>query len=244
MKAIGVIPARFESVRLPGKVLADIAGKPMLLRVFEAARRCRDLDEVLVASDSSQVLAWCAAQGVPFLATGTHLSGSDRVHEVLTRTDGEIYVNIQGDEPTLRPEQIAVLVRCLREGQAEVATLRVRISPDQARNPNVVKVVTDRTGRALYFSRHPIPYDRDGAEASPWFKHIGIYAFRRRALERFHSLAPSPLERSEKLEQLRLLEYGVTIQVIETPDDTIGVDTLEDLERARDHFRALGEGMA
>lgn len=240
VKAIGVIPARFESVRLPGKVLADIAGKPMLLRVFEAARACRDLDQVLIASDSAQVLAYCAAAGLPALATGPHPSGSDRVHEVLTRTDGAIYVNIQGDEPTLRPEQIALLVQCLRDGEAEVATLKVRISAEQARSPDVVKVVTDWAGRALYFSRHPIPYDRDGEGTAVWFKHIGIYAYRRRALETFHSLPPSPLERLEKLEQLRLLEHGMTIRVIETPDDTIGVDTLEDLEQVRAYFRQEG----
>lgn len=239
VKAIGVIPARWESVRLPGKVLAEIAGKPMLRWVYEAAKNCPDLAEVVVASDSPKVLEYCADAGIAHCETREHHSGSDRVHEVMERSDAGICVNIQGDEPTLQARQISLLVQCLRQGEAQVSTLKVRISPSTARNPNVVKVVTDIGGGALYFSRHPIPFDRDGAGTVEHFKHIGIYAYTRESLRRFHSLPPSPLERSERLEQLRLLEHGIPIQVLETDFDTIGVDIPEDLERVRAYFAGL-----
>jgi 3-deoxy-manno-octulosonate cytidylyltransferase (CMP-KDO synthetase) len=150
----------------------------------------------------------------------------------MERTQGDIYVNIQGDEPTIRPDHIDLLLRPILSSQGEVTTLKVAIDAETATDPNVVKVVTDAEGRALYFSRLPIPFDRDAQGSSRYYKHIGLYGYTRSALSRFHSLPQSSLELTEKLEQLRLLENGIPILVSETPHDTVGVDTQADLERA------------
>jgi len=239
-EVVGVIPARYDSSRLPGKVLLDIAGKPMLQRVWEAARKSRLLNSLLIASDSRQVLDFCSATGIPCLKTGSHPSGTDRLFEVVERTGGAFYVNIQGDEPTLRADQIDALVEPLLAGRAEVTTLRVAITEEEAANPNSVKVVTGPDNQALYFSRSRIPYYRETPEQErQYFKHIGIYGYSRAALTRFHSLPQSPLELAERLEQLRFLENGIGILAIPTLHNTIGVDTAADLEAARAHF---GEG--
>jgi 3-deoxy-manno-octulosonate cytidylyltransferase (CMP-KDO synthetase) len=190
------------------------------------------LNQLMIATDSEKVLHYCEKCAIPAMATRQHLSGSDRLHEVLERTDGDIYVNIQGDEPTIQPEHIELLLRPLISGQAEITTLKTAIDPVDAQNPNVVKVATDIHDRALYFSRHPIPFDRDCAGGIQYFKHIGLYGYTRSALMLFHSLPQSPLEKAEKLEQLRFLENGVSIIVLETKHDTVGVDTQEDLEKA------------
>lgn len=237
-KILGVIPARYESQRLPGKVLREIAGKPMIQLVYEAASRSLLLHEVLVATDSSMVEEACRSRQIPVMLTGQHPSGSDRLFEVMQRTDATIYVNIQGDEPMVRPEHIDLLVAPFEKPEIEVSTLKVAISPETAQNPNVVKVVTDTSGRALYFSRCPIPYHREPDEERQYFKHLGLYAFRRQALERFHSLPQSSLEVRERLEQLRFLENGIAIQVAETAFDTVGVDTEEDLLRVEAILRA------
>lgn len=230
-KVLGVIPARLDSKRLPRKVLREIAGRPMLYWVYRSARRCALLTELLVATDSDEIRSFCEAEGIPVTMTGRHPSGTDRINEVMGRTDADIYVNIQGDEPMLRFEQLELLLAPLLSGEAQVATLKVAVDIVAAQDPNNVKVVTDRSGRALYFSRHPIPYDRDGTGAVQHFKHIGIYGYTREALAFFHSLPQSSLELAEKLEQLRFLENGVPIVVVETPHDNIGVDTEADLER-------------
>ena len=231
-KIIGVIPARLDSTRLPGKVLRKIGNKVMLQRVYDRAFSSPRLTELLVASDSEEVLQFCTDRKIPSMRTRQHKSGSDRLYEVLQKTDGDIYVNIQGDEPTLRPDHVERLLRPLIAGRGEVATLKVAIDPATARDPNCVKVVTDKNGRALYFSRLPIPCNRDDREVIRYYKHIGLYGYTRSALELFHSLPPSELEQTEKLEQLRLLENGIDILVEETRYDTIGVDTEEDLEKA------------
>jgi len=208
IRTLGVIPARLASTRLSRKVLREIAGRPMLAWVYDAAKACPQLDEVVIATDSDEVAELCKAHNWPVELTSPELpSGTDRVHAVAQRIDAEIYVNIQGDEPLLTPEHIA--------------------------NPNAVKVVTASDGRALYFSRATIPYDRDQNGAAYW-KHIGLYAYRKAALNRFAELAPSPLEVTERLEQLRLLENGFSLYVAATESDTIGVDTAEDLTRVEE----------
>jgi 3-deoxy-manno-octulosonate cytidylyltransferase (CMP-KDO synthetase) len=229
LRILGVIPARLASTRLPGKVLREIAGKPLLAWVVEAARACPQFDQVLVATDSEAVAHLCRTLNVLVELTSPELpSGTDRLHAVAQLHDADIYVNIQGDEPLLRPEHIAALLRPFAHADVDVTTLKVRCTPENIANPNAVKVVTAADGRALYFSRATIPYDRDGS-SPPYWKHIGLYAYRKAALERFPALPTSSLERTERLEQLRFLENGFTIYVEPTEHDTIGVDTEADL---------------
>lgn len=231
-RVLGVIPARLASTRLPGKVLREIAGEPMLAWVYRAARACPLLDEVLIATDSEEVMEFAHRRGLPAVFTPADCaSGTDRVHAVAQSIPADIYVNIQGDEPMLRPEHITALLEPLVRADVEVATLATPCADDQIANPNAVKVVTAANGRALYFSRATIPYDRDGRGGVRVQKHMGFYAYRRAALQHFPRLAASALEAAEKLEQLRFLENGIDIYVTETPFDTIGVDTEEDLRR-------------
>ena len=237
LTALGVIPARLASTRLPRKVLRDVAGKPLIVRVHEAARRSPDLADVLVATDAQEVIAACARFGVPAMPTSPeHPSGTDRVWEVAQSRAADVYVNIQGDEPLITPRHVALLVAPFTERPgAQVTTLKIRLLPDEADNPNVNKVVCATDGRALYFSKYPVPYDRDRRGVAR-FRHIGLYAYRRAALEAFHLLPPSPLELAEKLEQLRFLENGIPITVVETDEPTIGVDTEADLRAVEAHF--------
>lgn len=231
-RTLAVIPARLASTRLPRKVLREIAGEPMLARVYRAARACPLLDQVLIATDSDEVLAFAQQHGLPAVFTPADCaSGTDRVHAVAQSIPADIYVNIQGDEPMLRPEHIASLLEPFSRAEVAVATLATPCTGDQIDNPNAVKVVTAANGRALYFSRATIPCDRDQQGSIAYRKHLGIYAYRRAALQQFPKLAPSALEAAEKLEQLRFLENGIDIYVTETPYDTIGVDTEEDLQR-------------
>jgi 3-deoxy-manno-octulosonate cytidylyltransferase (CMP-KDO synthetase) len=228
-RILGVIPARLASSRLPRKVLREVAGKPLLAWVVEAARACPQLNQVLVATDSEEVVGLCRILNVPVELTSTELpSGTDRLHAVAQLHDADIYVNIQGDEPLLRAEHIAALLRPFAHAHVDVTTLKVRCTPENIANPNAVKVVTATDGRALYFSRATIPYDRDGSSPSYW-KHIGLYAYRKAALNLFPTLPASLLEHTERLEQLRFLENGLTIYVEPTDYDTIGVDTEADL---------------
>jgi 3-deoxy-manno-octulosonate cytidylyltransferase (CMP-KDO synthetase) len=241
-RIIGVIPARFDSQRLPGKVLREIAGKPMIYWVYHNARKSPLLAELLVATDSERVQQYCAGAGIPVMMTGRHESGTDRLHEVMLRTDFDIYVNVQGDEPTLTAEHLERLLEPFSQAGVQVTTLRVLIDHETAQDPNIVKVVTDRSNRALYFSRYPIPYDRDGTGCVRYYKHIGLYAYQRSALALFHSLPQASLELAEKLEQLRFLQNGVQIFAAETALDTVGVDTLEDLLRVQARFSAGTHG--
>jgi 3-deoxy-manno-octulosonate cytidylyltransferase (CMP-KDO synthetase) len=193
------------------------------------------MDFVVVATDSEDVAGVCRGRGIPAVFTPASCpSGSDRVREVARVIDAEIYVNIQGDEPLLTPEFFPPMLALLDRPHVEVATLAVRCAPQDVANPNAVKVVTDLNGRALYFSRATIPFDRDGAGFAGYRKHLGIYAYRKAALERFAALPPTPLEQVERLEQLRLLENGISLYVAEAPRDTIGVDTEADLLRAEE----------
>ena len=229
----GVIPARLGSTRLSRKVLRPIAGRPMVEWVWRAAQSSGLMDPVVVATDSEEVASVCRERGIPVAMTSPDCpSGSDRVRQVALSIDAEIYVNIQGDEPTLTPDFFPPLLSLFDRPEVEVSTLSVHCAQEEIANPNAVKVVTALDGRALYFSRSTIPFDRDQTGFTNYRKHLGIYAYRKSALERFAALQPSPLEKLEQLEQLRLLENGIGIYVAEAPRDTIGVDTEEDLARA------------
>lgn len=237
LRIAGVIPARLGSTRLSRKVLRVLAGRPMVEWVWRAAFESGLMDPVVVATDSDEVAGVCGEHGIPVAMTSANCaSGSDRVREVARLIDADIYVNIQGDEPTLTPEFFPPLLALFERPEVEVATLAVRCPTNEIANPNAVKVVTALDGRALYFSRATIPFDRDRIEDDPGFagyqKHLGIYAYRKAALERFAELPPSWIERMERLEQLRMLDNGIDIYVAAAPRDTIGVDTEEDLVRA------------
>jgi len=234
MKAIAVIPARLASTRLPRKMLRQIAGKPLIGVVYEAVRSSSLLADVIIATDSEEIMAACKEHGwYAQMTSSAHRSGTERVHEISGRESADVYLNVQGDEPLVRTEQIASLLRVMENPGALVGTLMTPAAAIDISNPNAVKVVTDLNGRALYFSRATIPFDRDGT-APRYFKHLGLYAYRKPALDQFISLPESSLERSERLEQLRFLENGVDIYVDETPYDSVGVDTEEDLQRVID----------
>ena len=238
-KVIGIIPVRLESTRLPRKALRLICGHSMIEWVYRRAQEWRGFSRLLVATDSEEVMTHCSRLGIPCAMTSSaHRSGSDRVIEVMGREPADLYVNIQGDEPMVTAKHIELLVAPFREqtGTA-VSTLKVAITPEEAANPNDVKVVTRGDGRALYFSRSPIPYDRAGAGGVQYYKHLGLYAYTREALTTFSKLAPSELESAEALEQLRFLENGIPIVVVETQDDTVGVDTEDDLRKVEEYFR-------
>jgi 3-deoxy-manno-octulosonate cytidylyltransferase (CMP-KDO synthetase) len=240
LRIAGVIPARLASTRLSRKVLRVIAGRPMVEWVWRAAMASGLMSPVVVATDSEEVASVCRVRGIPVAMTSADCpSGSDRVREVARQIDADIYVNIQGDEPTLTPEFFPPLLELFARPEVEVATLAVGCPTEEIENPNAVKVVMALDGRALYFSRATIPFDRDKSGLAAYRKHLGIYAYRKAALERFASLPPSPLERTERLEQLRLLENGIALYVAEAPQDTIGVDTEADLVRAETILRQL-----
>jgi 3-deoxy-manno-octulosonate cytidylyltransferase (CMP-KDO synthetase) len=230
---VAVIPARYESSRLPGKVLADIAGRPMVEHVYRRAAEARGVDAVVVATDDERIASAVESfGGVARLTQPGHRTGTDRVAETARDLRCEIVVNVQADLPLLEPEMIAEAIGPFNEdGEIQMSTLRQAISdPSEADNPNVVKVVVDRSGNALYFSRSKIPYCREDGVC---FKHIGLYAFRREFLLSFAALSQTPLERAESLEQLRALEHGYRIRAVETRFESIEVDTPEDLERVR-----------
>jgi 3-deoxy-manno-octulosonate cytidylyltransferase (CMP-KDO synthetase) len=238
MKTIAVIPARLASTRLPRKMLRQIAGQTLLGRVYEGVRSSPLLSDVIVATDSDEIMQVCRQHGWNARMTSpAHRSGTERVREISDSVAADVYLNIQGDEPLTRAEHIATLLLLMKDTNIQLGTLKTPAKSEDINNPNAVKVVTDATGRALYFSRATIPYDRDGASPG-YFKHLGFYAYRKAALDRFCALPESSLEHSERLEQLRFLENGISIHVAETPYDTVGVDTEEDLRRVE---KILGE---
>lgn len=233
--AIAVIPARLGSTRLSRKVLREIAGKPMVQRVYEAARQSPLLREVIIATDSDEVMQLAHAHGWRAeMTSAAHRSGTDRMNEVAQRVAAEVYVNIQGDLPTARPEHIEALLRPMQRKEVLVSTIKTPCLPEEIINPNAVKIVTDKNGRALYFSRSAIPFDRDQQGKAQYFKHLGMYAYRKEALGCFCNLPESKLEASERLEQLRLLENGIDIYVEETPFNVVEVDTEDDLRRVEE----------
>ena len=238
MTVLAVIPARYASVRFPGKPLAPLAGQPMVVHVLLAAQSARRVDRVVVATDDSRIAgAVRSAGGEAIMTSGTAASGTDRVAEVARTVAADVYLNVQGDEPLMPPENIDRAVATLLESpERGIATLSFPMGAAAAADPNTVKVAVARDGRALYFSRSPIPYYRQGEPA--YRKHLGIYVYRAAVLARIAALPPSPLERAESLEQLRWLEAGHTIWVGEAAGDSIGVDTPADLEQAQ---RALNK---
>lgn len=236
---IGIIPARYESVRFPGKPLADILGKPMFWHVYTRACRCKALERVVLATDDDRIRAAAQKLAVPVLMTRPdHPSGTDRVLEAarllgLDKAPDTVVVNIQGDEPALAPEMLGELVAPFTNPEIETTTLAHAIDKTDSQRPDQVKVVCAASGRALYFSRAAIPYPQTSDHLPPYLGHIGLYAYRYHRLVRFAGLGPSPLEQAEKLEQLRLLENDLAIHVVVTDHRSIGVDRPEDLERVR-----------
>jgi 3-deoxy-manno-octulosonate cytidylyltransferase (CMP-KDO synthetase) len=240
-RILGIIPARFASSRFPGKALAAIAGKSMLQHVYERASQARYLQHLVIATDDERIRDEARRFGAAVRMTrADHASGTDRVAEVASADPAGIVINIQGDEPLIDPAAIdAAALSLLDEPEIPMGTLKKRIEdPAEYCNPNVVKVVTDLRGNAIYFSRAPIPYVRDASEQARavHFKHIGLYVYRRDFLLSYSDLPVGPLERAECLEQLRALENGYPIRVVETEYDSLGVDTPEDLERVAGLF--------
>ena len=237
MKAIAVIPARLASTRLPRKMLRDIAGQPLVGRVYNAVRACPLLADVIIATDSDEIMDVCQKNGWNAqMTSSSHRSGTERVHEISNSVTSDVYLNVQGDEPLTRPEQIVSLLDVMKDSKVQVGTLKTLAAVVDINASSAVKVVTDADGKALYFSRATIPFDRDGTSPR-YFKHLGFYAYRKSALDRFVAWPESSLERAERLEQLRFLENGVSIYVSETPYDSIGVDTEEDLQRVEGILR-------
>jgi 3-deoxy-manno-octulosonate cytidylyltransferase (CMP-KDO synthetase) len=242
---IAVIPARWASTRFPGKPLAQIAGEPMIAHVIRRAAAAGTIDEIVVATDDSRIAEAAEGAGATAVMTGECRSGTDRVAEALrSRSNWKLAINVQGDEPLLSSRNIDTLVEgMVSMPDIEMGTLCRPLGIDRLGDPNAVKVVRGLDGRALYFSRAPIPFNRDssGSEAAALL-HLGIYAFTRRGLKRFVELGPSPLEMMESLEQLRALENGMDILVLNAPDEAIGVDTPEDLQRVERMLAAETRG--
>src|SRR3954453_17573299 len=222
MKIIAVIPARLASTRLPRKMLREIHGKPLAVWVYQSVRSSALLDDVIIATDSDEILAACEKHGCSArMTSGRHRSGTERVHEISQSVAADVYINVQGDEPMVRAAHIEALVALMKNPDIAVGTLKTPASAEDISNPNAVKLVADVKGRTLYFSRSTIPYDRDSSQPK-YFKHLGIYAYRKPYLEKFVTLPESSLERAERLEQFHFLENGIPIYVAETAYDSIG----------------------
>lgn len=240
---VAIIPARYQSSRLPGKALAAIGGRPMIEHVYRRASAATAVSSVIVATDDSRILeAVRSFGGAACMTSPHHESGTDRLAEVAAGLSCDIIVNVQGDEPLIAPEMIDEAIDpLLADPRVMMSTLRRRIDdPADLLNPNVTKVVVDCDGYALYFSRAPIPFVRTGSPATPAWRHVGLYVYRRQCLLQLAALEPTPLERAESLEQLRALEHGIRLLTLETTHDSIGVDTPADLDRVR----RLWEGAA
>ena len=234
--AVAVIPARFSSTRLPGKPLADIHGRPMIEHVYRRACEASSLSRVIVATDDVRVFEAVRAFGGDVLMTSPHhRTGSERVAEVAAQIGDDLVVNVQGDEPLLAPAMIDdAVAACVADSSLVMSTVRTRITdPAEIASPAVVKVVIDLRGRALYFSRAAVPFLRDPGTPVTWYKHVGLYVYRRDFLLAFAALPPTPLEQSESLEQLRALEHGYAIMTVESRHEALGVDTPDDLDRVR-----------
>jgi len=237
-RAIGIIPARYGATRFPGKLLASLGGRTVIEHVYRRSQQARELDEIFVATDDDRIALAVKSFGGNVIRTSSDpTTGTERIAEACRELPAEVVVNIQGDEPFLDGEMIDLVVKELRENpELVVVTLMKKIASDaELLDPNLVKVVVDRDGFALYFSRSPIPHGETARRVA--YKHIGLYGYRRDFLSRFTSLPVGPLEIEEHLEQLRVLENGYRIKVLETDRDTIGIDTPEDLERARKRIK-------
>jgi len=239
MKILGIIPARYASTRFPGKPLVDIAGKSMIQRVYEQAKKCAQLSEVIVATDDDRIFEHVHNfGGKAVMTSSTHQSGTDRCAEVAEKhPEFDVIINIQGDEPYIEPEQISKLIGCFNDADTQLATLVKKVSSEhELHNTNSPKVIINKNSEAIYFSRSPLPHFR-GQEPQNWlqhftyFKHIGIYGYRADILQLITKLPVSSLEKAESLEQLRWVENGYKIKVAETEIETIAIDTPEDLEK-------------
>lgn len=238
LKIIAVIPARFEASRFPGKLMQDLNGKTVIRRTYEAAVNTKLFDTVFVVTDSEIILKEIKDfGGNAILSIKEHECGSDRIAEAVENMDVDIVVNVQGDEPLIDRESLAKLLEVFRgddRGQIDLASLKTPLlDPEDIASPNNVKVITNKDNLALYFSRFPLPYPRDPNSGAVYYKHIGVYAFRKQALMDFYRLPMLQLEATEKIECLRYLEYGKNIKMVETKFTGIGIDTPEDLEKAR-----------
>ena len=237
-KIVGIIPSRYASNRFPGKPLVNIANKPMIQRVYEQSLRCQEFDKVIVATDDERIAACVQSFGGKVMMTSPHhQNGTERCEEVSKQIEADYYVNIQGDEPFIKPEQLSTLCRLL-DGKTSLATLVKKISdPALLDNPNIIKVVIDQHHEAIYFSRNCIPYSRNKnpenrLKTHDYYKHIGVYAYQKQTLPRISRMPMSRLEQAESLEQLRWIENGLRIKVAETEIETIGIDVVEDIEKA------------
>jgi len=240
MKITSIIPARYSSSRLPGKPLKDICGKTMIQRVYEQAKKVNLIDEVIVATDDQKIFNEVRSfNGNIIMTSKAHKTGTDRLAEVAAKIDTDIIVNVQGDEPLINPSVIKSAIEpLLTDDSLKMSTLKHLINDEkEINNPNVVKVITDKNKNAIYFSRSKIPYARNSQKFN-YYKHIGLYVYRRDFLLKFSKMDSTPLEQQESLEQLRVIENGYKIKVIETEYDSIGVDTEEDLNKVRN---ILGE---
>lgn len=237
MRIIAVIPARYEASRFPGKLMQVLGDKSVIATTYENVVKTGLFDDVFVATDSQIILEEMQKLGGKAVLTGRHETGSDRIAEAVANIEADIVINVQGDEPFLNTEPLKQLINAFHEDQAKkvsLASLKIRLTDyDEVTNPNNVKVITDLNGFALYFSRSVIPYQRDLEQKVNYYKHVGVYAFRKDALIKFSNLESTPLERLEKIECIRYLENGMKIKMIETDFIGVGIDTPEDLETAR-----------
>ena len=243
LKIIAMIPARYEASRFPGKLMQDLAGKTVIRRTYEAAINTQLFEEVYVVTDSDEIFAEIKSFGGKAIKSKKeHECGSDRIAEAVTDMDVDIVVNVQGDEPFIDKESLVKLLNVFREDDAgiiDLASLKTPMSgSEEITNPNNVKVITNKNDFALYFSRFPIPYPRNTKARVIYFKHVGIYAFRKQALIDFYNFPMLSLEAAEKIEAIRYLEYAKNIKMVETSHQTIGIDTPEDLEKARELIKA------
>ncbi len=243
MKVIAVIPARYSSTRLPAKPLVDLNGKTLIMRVYEAVLSTELFDQVIVATDDQRIFSHCQSIHAEVkMTSANHHSGSDRIAEVCQTIDTDIVVNVQGDEPFISVEPLKDLIQSFDDQSVNVASLMHLLENEEdINNPNYVKVVVDELCNALYFSRSVIPYNRNYDVSFNYYKHIGVYAYRKNTLLDFVKMKPSLLENIEKLEQLRLLSHGISIKMILTNYKGIGIDTLEDLEKARVLLRGIND---
>lgn len=239
MKTVALIPARYGATRFPAKLTADLCGKSLISRTYLSTVATGVFDEVVVVTDHRHIAELIGAEGgAVYFSQKEHESGSDRIAEAVLQMEADVVVNVQGDEPFQDKASLRDLVQAFVDDQVRVASLMTSIhDPEQIRNPNVVKVVVDKQGFALYFSRSPIPYFRNEGIVFPVYKHVGVYAYRKDTLMEFTSLEKSGLEQTEMLEQLRLLENGIRIKMVESKHQAVAIDTKEDLEKAIAYYK-------